>query len=190
AASRILPADRILTFTIGFDEPSYDESPYARELAAHFRVRHHEQLLDLEKSRELLPDVLRRLDEPLGDSSILPTFMLSRFTRQHVTVALAGDGGDELFAGYDPFKALTPARIYARIVPQGLHRGLQRLADLVPLSTRNMSFDFKLRRSLAGLSWPAAYWNPVWLSPADPQAIRELFSAPLSAEDLYQEALT
>jgi asparagine synthase (glutamine-hydrolysing) len=189
AAARTLPADRILTFTIGFDEPSYDESPYARELAVHFGVRHHEQLLDLEKSRELLPDVLRRLDEPLGDASILPTFMLSRFTRQHVTVALAGDGGDELFAGYDPFKALTPARIYARLVPKGLHRGLQRLADLAPLSTRNMSFDFKLRRSLAGLSWPAAYWNPVWLAPADPQTIRDIFEAPLSADELYEEAL-
>jgi asparagine synthase (glutamine-hydrolysing) len=189
AAARTLPADRILTFTIGFDEPSYDESPYARELAVHFGVRHHEQLLDLEKSRELLPDVLRRLDEPLGDASILPTFMLSRFTRQHVTVALAGDGGDELFAGYDPFQALTPARIYARLVPKGLHRGLQRLADLVPLSTRNMSFDFKLRRSLAGLSWPAAYWNPVWLAPAGPQTIRDIFEAPLSADELYEEAL-
>jgi len=189
AAARTLPADRILTFTIGFDEPSYDESPYARELAVHFGVRHHEQRLDLEKSRELLPDVLRRLDEPLGDASILPTFMLSRFTRQHVTVALAGDGGDELFAGYDPFQALTPARIYARLVPKGLHRGLQRLADLVPPSTRNMSFEFKLRRSLAGLSWPTAYWNPVWLAPADPPTIRDIFEAPLSADELYEEAL-
>ena len=92
-------------------------------------------------------------------------------------------------AGYDPFQALTPARIYAWLVPKGLHRGLQRLADLVPLSTRNMSFGFKLRRSLAGLSWPAAYWNPVWLAPADPQTIRDILEAPLSADELYEEPL-
>jgi asparagine synthase (glutamine-hydrolysing) len=189
AAAQTLPADRILTFTIGFNEESYDESPYARELAEHFGVRHHEQLLDLDKARELLPSVLLRLDEPLGDASIVPTFLLSRFARQSVKVALAGDGGDELFAGYDPFKALTPALIYARLVPKGLHRGLRRLADLIPLSTRNMSFDFKLRRTLAGLSWPAAYWNPVWLAPADPQTIREIFETPLSADELYEEAL-
>src|SRR5207253_257536 len=79
AASRALPADRILTFTIGFTEPSYDESGFARELATHFGVRHHEQRLDLDGARELLPGVLRRLDEPLADASILPTFMLSRF---------------------------------------------------------------------------------------------------------------
>jgi asparagine synthase (glutamine-hydrolysing) len=189
ATSKAKSADQISTFTIGFREPSFDESGYARGLAAHFGVRHHEEILDLEKTQELLPDVLRRLDEPMGDASILPTYLLSRFTRKHVTVALSGDGGDELFAGYDPFQALTPARIYARLMPKGLHRGLRRLADLLPRSTSNMSLDFKLRRSLSGLSWPERYWNPVWLSPADPYTIREIFEAPLTAEDLYAEAL-
>src|SRR5262249_6300313 len=105
AATRALPADRISTFTVGFNEPSFDESSFARELAEHFGVRHHLEMLDLENARKLLLEVLRRLDEPLGDASILPTYMLSRFTRKSVTVALSGDGGDELFAGYDPFKA-------------------------------------------------------------------------------------
>jgi asparagine synthase (glutamine-hydrolysing) len=189
AATRALPADRISTFTVGFNEPSFDESSFARELAEHFGVRHHLEMLDLENARKLLLEVLRRLDEPLGDASILPTYMLSRFTRRNVTVALSGDGGDELFAGYDPFKALTPAQIYARLMPKGLHRGLRRLLDLLPISTRNMSLDFKLRRSLTGLSWPEAYWNVLWLSPADPHMIREIFNAPLTAEELYQEAL-
>jgi asparagine synthase (glutamine-hydrolysing) len=189
AATQAQPADRISTFTIGFSEPSFDESAFARELAAHFGVRHHEEILGFDQSRELLSVVLRRMDEPLADPSILPTYLLSRFTRRNVTVALSGDGGDELFAGYDPFKALTPATIYSRLVPQGLHRGLRRLADLMPHSTRNMGLDFKLRRTLNGLSWPAALWNPVWLSPADPQTIADIFEAPLRAEDLYEEAL-
>src|SRR5262245_36384356 len=76
AATRTLPADRIYTFTIGFNEPSFDESPFARELAEHFGVRHHVEMLDLENARKLLPEVLCRLDEPLGDASILPTYML------------------------------------------------------------------------------------------------------------------
>ena len=104
-------------------------------------------------------------------------------------MALSGDGGDELFAGYDTFAALTPARIYARLVPRGLHRGLRRLVELLPLSTANMSLDFKLRRTLSGLSWEQRLWNPVWLSPADPQTIREIFDEPLSADELYAEAL-
>src|SRR3984957_1803866 len=165
AACQVLPANQISAFTIGFTEPSYDESPHARSLAAELGVRYFEEILDLEAARGLLPDVLRRLDEPLGDASILPTYLLSRFARRSVTVALSGDGGDELFAGYDPFKALPPASIYARLVPRSLHRGLRKLTELLPRSTRNMSLDFKLRRSLSGLSWPPEYWNPVWLAP-------------------------
>ena len=189
AASRALPAEQICAFTIGFTEPSFDESQHAESLAAHFGVRHHLEMLELEDARDLLPQVLRRLDQPLGDASILPTYLLSRFTRRHVTVALSGDGGDELFAGYDTFDALTPAKLYAWLMPRGLHRGLRRLTDLLPISNRNMSLDFKLRRSLTGLSWQEPYWNPVWLSPADPQVIREIFDEPLAADDLYAEAL-
>jgi asparagine synthase (glutamine-hydrolysing) len=188
-AAQFVPASELQTFTIGFTDPSYDESTNARALAEAVGTRHHEQILDLERSKEILPDLLQRLDEPLGDPSILPTYLLCQFARQHVTVALSGDGGDELFAGYDPFKALNPARIYSSLVPRGVHRGLRKLADLLPRSTQNMSFDFKVRRALLGLSWPQALWNPVWLSPADPDLISEIFERPLSAEELYEEAL-
>jgi asparagine synthase (glutamine-hydrolysing) len=189
AGCRVLPPGQISAFTVGFTEPSYDEAPHARSLAAELGVQHFEDILDLEAARGLLPEVLRRLDEPLGDASILPTYLLSRFARRHVTVALSGDGGDELFAGYDPFKALTPGLIYARLVPQSLHRGVRKLAQLLPRSPRNMSLDFRLRRSLTGLSWPREFWNPVWLSPADPQTIAEICDEPLRAEELYAEAL-
>ena len=189
AAIRTRPADSINTFTIGFTEPSYDESGQARALAEAFGVRHHEEILDLEKARSALPGILGRLDEPLGDPSILPTYLLSAFAAKHVKVALSGDGGDELFAGYDPFRALAPARLYSTLVSRGVHRGLRRLADLLPRSSRNMSFDFKVRRTLLGLSWPEALWNPVWLSPANPDLIAEIFDAPLRAEELYEEAL-
>ena len=189
AAARIRPAGQLSTFTIGFQEPSYDESRFARELAIGIGSCHHEQILDLSDACSLLREVLWRLDEPLADPSILPTYLLSRFTRQSVTVALSGDGGDELFAGYDPFKALAPARLYQRLVPHGLHKGLRSLAELLPKSSRNMSIDFKVRRALSGLGHPPAYWNPVWLAPADPAMMAEIFYAPIGAEDLYQEAV-
>ena len=188
AAQEINP-QRISTFTIGFNEPSFDESNYARNVARSFGTRHHEEMLDLDATSALIPDVMQRLDEPLADPSIIPTFLLCRFTRQYVTVALSGDGGDELFAGYDPFKALGPARLYRYLVPRGLHRGLRRLVDLLPISTGNMSLDFKLRRTLMGLSYPPEMWNPVWLAPIEPAAMAELFEEPLRAEDLYEEAI-
>src|SRR5581483_11792991 len=188
-AARARPAASLDTFTIGFDDPSFDESAYARQAAMAAGTKHHEEKLDLEAAKALIPSVLGRLDEPLGDASILPTYLVSRFARRTVTVALTGDGGDELFGGYDPFKALLPARLYSAVLPRSLHRGLRRLVDLLPISPANMAFDFKAKRFLRGLSYPAPYWNPVWLSPVEPQAVADLMNAAVPIEELYSEVL-
>ncbi|MBV9406439.1 MAG: asparagine synthase (glutamine-hydrolyzing), partial [Acidobacteriaceae bacterium] len=182
-------ANDLRTFTVGFTEPSFDESDHAEAAAKAFGTRHQMERLDLDTARDLIPYVLSRLDEPLGDASILPTYMLSRFTRRHVTVALSGDGGDELFAGYDPFVVLPWARLYHSSVPQPLHRFIKGAIYMLPISARNMSLDFKLRRTLAGMSYLPEIWNPVWLSPAEPAMIADLFEEPVAAEELYSEAI-
>jgi asparagine synthase (glutamine-hydrolysing) len=188
-ARELLPNTEVKTFSVGFTEPSYDESEYALRVAVYFGSTHQTEKLNLNRAKELIPEVLERLDEPLADPSLIPTFLLSRFTRRYVTVALSGDGGDELFAGYDPFAALRPSQIYSRIIPHAVHRGVRRLADVLPRSVRNMSLDFKIRRALLGLSYEESLWNPVWLSPMCPELIREAFEQPLSKEDLYSEVL-
>lgn len=180
---------QVPTFTISFKEPSYDESKYARRAAELFNSMHHEELISVERARELIPRVMRGLDEPLGDPSILPTYLLSALARRDVTVALSGDGGDELFAGYDPFAALSLASILHRLVPKSLLKGWRSLADLLPISTANMSFDLKVRRGLSGLAYPSELWNPVWLAPLQPQEIAELFEQPVEVEDIYSEVL-
>jgi asparagine synthase (glutamine-hydrolysing) len=177
------------TFTIGFNEPSFDERGPARAVAAAIGSRHHERVLDLATARDRLPRVLAGLDEPTADASVLPTQMLAAFARERVTVALSGDGGDELFAGYDPFAALAPAALYDRVVPPPLHRLLRHLAGRLPRGTTNMSLDFKLRRALMGLSYPPPVRSPVWLSPLEPARMGALFDAPLSTEALYSEAI-
>ena len=183
------PSDQVETFTVGFSEPSFDESPYARAVATAFRTRHYEEILDLAAARSMMPGVLSRLDEPLGDPSILPTYLVSRFARRRVKVALSGDGGDELFAGYDPIKALRPARLYEHLVPRPLHRVLRRLVELLPVSARNMSLDFKIRRSLRGLSYPRPLWNAVWLGAVEPDTMADLFDEPIAPEELFEEAI-
>src|SRR5690242_6728384 len=143
AATRLLGRDVVETFTIGFTEPSFDESRAARATAQSLGSRHREERLDLSKARNLSPIVLSKMDEPLGDPSLLPTYLLSAFTRKSVKVALSGDGGDELFAGYDPFKALAPARLYQRVVPSNIHALVRHLVGRIPISAANMSLDFK-----------------------------------------------
>ncbi len=189
SAAPHLPAHSLKTFTVGFTEPSFDESTAARQTASAFGTSHAEEMLDLDAARALIPEILGQLDEPLGDPSIVPTYLLSRFARRHVAVALSGDGGDELFAGYDPFRALGLAKQYQRFIAPPLHRGIRRLADLLPVSARNMSFDFKLRRTLTGLSYPPCLWNPVWMAPVEPDAMADLFQAPFHAEEIYGDAI-
>ena len=88
----------------------------------------------------MLPEIFRKLDEPQGDNSLLPTWLLSRFTQKQVTVALGGDGGDELFAGYDTFRGLKMASWYARVVPRPVHGALRALAGRLPVSHANLSY--------------------------------------------------
>ncbi|MBC8114636.1 MAG: asparagine synthase (glutamine-hydrolyzing), partial [Candidatus Saccharimonas sp.] len=96
---------KVQTFSIGFSVKQFDERSYAREAAAKLGTDHHEFVVD-PSAVEMLPKLVEHYDEPFADSSAIPTMYLSRLTRQHVTVALSGDGGDELFAGYDRYLAV------------------------------------------------------------------------------------
>jgi asparagine synthase (glutamine-hydrolysing) len=188
-AARQIPAAQLSTFTVGFVERSYDESVVAERVAKWFGTMHHSTQLSLDNAHEVMQEVIGRLDEPLGDPSILPTYLLCRFARRSVTVALSGDGGDELFAGYDPFLALGPAKLYARVVPQAFHQTIRGLASRLPHSDAYMSWDFRLRRALTGLAYSDDLWNPIWMSPIEPKVMGQYFEDPLPAEELYEEAI-
>ena len=95
----------VKTFSIGFEEKAFDELPYARLLAERYGTEHHE-LIVKPNAAEVLPILVRHYNEPFADSSALPTYYVSKMTRQYVTVALSGDGGDESFAGYDNYAAI------------------------------------------------------------------------------------
>lgn len=188
-AARHAGAGQLRTFSIGFNEPSFDESAFARRAAEFLRTRHEMEKLDLDKACGALPEIFDKLDEPQGDNSLLPTWLLSRFTRRHVTVALGGDGGDELFAGYDTFRGLRQAELYARIVPKPMHAVFRALAAKLPVSHSNISFDFKIKRGMRGASYPAPVWNPVWLGALEPDEIGSLFGERMDVENLYSEAI-
>lgn len=143
-ASRI-SAQKIKTFSIGFSEKSFDESSSARLVAKHLNTEHHERILSGKDALALVQDIPEVFDEPVADASVLPTLLLSRFAREHVTVVLGGDGADETLLGYPTFDAERYASWYAQI-PSGLQALLSTGADLLPASTNYMSFGFKARK--------------------------------------------
>jgi asparagine synthase (glutamine-hydrolysing) len=136
----------IKTFNISYpDLPVYDERSYARELAAMYNTDHHEIRLNSNEILQIIPEVLSSLGEPFGDSSILPTLVVSRETRKDVTVALAGDGGDELFAGYRLYLGETFYKYYDHL-PQWFRRyGLESWIPLLP-DSRNVKWLEYIRR--------------------------------------------
>ncbi|HXU83794.1 MAG TPA: asparagine synthase (glutamine-hydrolyzing), partial [Polyangia bacterium] len=142
-------ADRIKTYSIGFSDETFDETRHARAVASYLHTEHHEERLDPKVLIDELPAVADFLDEPLGDASIIPTYLLCKFTRQHVTVALSGDGGDELFAGYQTFLADAPAHLFDRL-PRPLRALAGQVARRMPARTGYFSLDFQLNQFLRG----------------------------------------
>jgi len=188
-ANQALGEEKLKTFSIGFSEASFDETMYSSKVAELFQTEHYHETLSIDKALELLPEITSKLDEPMGDSSLLPTYLLSMITRKNVTVSLGGDAGDELFAGYDPFAALKKAELYSKLIPKPIHEGIRSLAGMLSTSHSNMSLDFKIKRTLRGLSYPKKFWNNIWLGPLAPNEISELFSKNVEMEDLYSEVV-
>ena len=150
---------RVQTFTIGFDDrDGYDERPYARLAAARHRTDHHEFVVH-PQTVDLVERLVWHHDQPFGDSSAVPTYLLSELTREHVTVALCGDGGDELFAGYERFAAGVAARHYAAL-PRAVQGAMSGALELLPRGGRAR----RLQRfaAVAGEDLPDAFRS--WIS--------------------------
>src|SRR3954470_13520581 len=173
AALAVRHKNPLRTFSIGFIEETFDESPWAEMAAQRLGTDHVAEKFSGQDCLDLIPAAAAQLDEPFADPSFLPTLLLSRFTRRHVKVALAGDGGDELFAGYDPFLAHRPAALFAR-VPRPLRAALQQTLHRLPASSRNMSLDFRLKQFLRGVDAPPSLRHQAWIGSFLPSELEEL----------------
>lgn len=181
AALAVRHHPHIQTFAIGFDDPSFDEREHAAAVAQHLGTTHHVEVLSARALVDAVEPTLDWMDEPHADTSILPTSMLARLARRHVTVALGGDGGDEILAGYPTFvadKALGPLPPSAR-----LGRALARAARWAPRSDANFSLGFKLRQMAQGVGARGAERHARWLAAVAPETLPQLLT------DSFDEAL-
>lgn len=157
---RELGVDPVKTFSIGFRDPSYNELPYARLAAKKFGTEHEELIIEPQVV-DLVDKLVYYLDEPLADFSIFPTYLVSQLARKKVTVALSGDGGDELFLGYDHYQAQQLAR-YFDWLPLSGRVLLSRLWDRLPPQEQKKGLVNIFKRYFEGLALPRDLENLRW----------------------------
>ena len=176
---RKLGASPLRTFSIGFQDGRYDETRFARQVAKRFGAEHHEQIVTPE-ALHMLDTLAWHYDEPFADSSAIPTYYVSRYTRRHVTVALTGDAGDEGFAGYDRYRA---ARLAARfdLVPAPLRRGMARGAAMLPHTTAK-SFTNRLYRFFSALGQTPARRYLAWVNIFPPNDLAAAYRPDFAAQ--------
>jgi asparagine synthase (glutamine-hydrolysing) len=141
------------TFSVGFQEATYDERPFAQQVANHCGTEHHAIVFSPSDALGLMDTVGDLLDEPLGDASFLPRYALARTARATATVILSGDGSDEMFCGYPTFQADRPARWLRRLLPPLVQRVTRTVVEQLPHSPRYGSIDFLLRQFVRGLPY-------------------------------------
>lgn len=186
AMAQMRPPDSIKTFAIAFDDPTYDESSYARLVAKHLGTVHQEQRLSGDKMVDMLPEIADFMCEPLADASLIPTYLLSKFTRGEVKVALGGDGGDELFLGYDTFFGHRLAQLIDHTLPLDWHEPFGNLASsaagLLPFSQKYLSLDFKVKRFSMGLGFSPEKRQQAWIGSFRPFELPKLLNPDFARE--------
>ncbi len=172
-----LSSERVKTFSIGFDDPRFNELPHARRVAERYDCDHHEFEVH-PKAIEILPSMARHYGEPYADSSAIPSFYLAQLTRRHVTVALNGDGGDEAFAGYGWHLAGRLAERW-QMLPSPVRRALESAARaLIPASANRRSTMARAARFISGAGQPRPEMYRRFLSVYTPELKQALYLKP------------
>lgn len=181
---------KVKTFSVCFPaEPFYDESRYARAVARMHGTEHTELPLSLSQIQEIIPTVQRHIGEPFADSSALPTYLLSQLTREHVTVALSGDGADELFAGYNRYAAATLTRRFGWFARTPLYRLSRTMIERLPArrETRLGGLFSQMKRAIRSMdpNLPARHAN--WMRTSDDATLARLLHDPRQAAPVIRE---
>ena len=142
--------ENLQCFSIGFEEASFDESRYAQQVARSLGIKHHLKVFRAQEMLHMVERLPEILDEPLADPSILPLYLLSQFAAEHMKVVLSGDGGDELFAGYQTYQAHKLVTIYDAL-PGFVKESVKAFAFRLPVSHKYLSLDFKIKQFLKGV---------------------------------------
>lgn len=163
----------IKTFSIGFENKSFDETKYAKQVADIIGTDHNVKIVRQKEVIDIIQEIGNIFDEPVADASVIPTYILSKFSREKVTVALSGDGADELFFGYPTFQADIAYKIFKPILPL-FKTIINKTLNILPFSTDNFSLAFKARKFIEGLHQDNHIRHINWLGSFDDNMIHKI----------------
>lgn len=155
-------SEPVRTFSIGFEDDTYNELPFAEAVAKHFGTRHHVEVLKSDHTN-LMEQLVAHFDEPFADTSIFPTFLVSKLASREVKVVLSGDGGDELFAGYDTYLAAKLDRYYGRLPRSLRQQVLPKVAGWLPLQPGKKGVINKVKRMIEGGAFDPSLHHTRWM---------------------------
>jgi asparagine synthase (glutamine-hydrolysing) len=181
------------TFSVTFEEKTFDESEYVDEAVKYFGTSHKNFLVTPRKIASAIPELTKKLDEPFADPSVIVRYLLSKFAKQYVKVILSGDGGDELFAGYQTFQGQKLVHMIRFLPFNYLKPALNKIIKYISISNSNYSIDFVAKQFLKGLGHEPEIMNQIWIGPFDHTEINHLLNEDLNLcntkEKIYEELL-
>jgi len=174
--------EQVKTFSIGFKESSYNELNYARAVAKKYNTEHHEFIIQPD-ALDLTEKLIKQLDEPFGDFSIFPTYLVSKMAREYVTVSLSGDGGDELFGGYDTYRAHMFAHSFYSKIPDFVKKGfILPAANALPPTKKKKGAVNSFKRFVEGTLLPEYLYHARWMVFLSEKERRKLLSDEILSE--------
>lgn len=180
-------SQKINTFSIGFDKKSFDETDKSRIVAQQIGSNHHEFIIGENDMKDSIDAILMNFDEPFADSSSLPTYLVAKKTADYVKVALTGDGGDEVFGGYNKYYMGKMNHLYTRFVPEFVHQSLSKIANpLLTTSDDKRGKRFKVKRLLNAINYQGDFYYNIISLAFQQQELSHLFQSDYQKADILQ----
>lgn len=181
--------EKMNTFSIKFGESSFDETKYANFVSEKINSNHHHQTINSDNMQNVWEEFFSKVDEPISDSSLLSYYLLCKFSKKKIKVALGGDAADELLAGYDTFKALRYAKLIGVLKLNKLTPIINSVISKLPTSYSYMNLKFKLERFFRFSGHELGCSHGQWLSPLNSNEIEEIFEEKTTNDELYSESI-
>jgi asparagine synthase (glutamine-hydrolysing) len=184
--SRITDTKKVSTFSIGYREKAYDESGYAKKVADMYGTKHHVKIITAADCLNALPEIVEKMDEPISDPSIIPTYLLCKYARKHITVALSGDGADELFGGYPKYFVSRWLKYYD-VMPKFMKNSAKKILLKLPTKPENMLLSFKVKKGVKSIDYPDFIRNCLWASGFELDELGKLFPGAINPAEVISE---